>query len=216
MKWLSYIFPVTLARRTSPYNRDIRVVQENGKLKLLVNGSRQSGEYVQSLWQHAFRTFNINPTDKGQRILVLGVGGGTVISLLNQLFPKAEVDAVDIDQVILDLTQKYFGIFDRDQLHLFCEDAVRFVEHAVYEHRHYDLIICDLFIGPQIPDFVSQIDFIREIKKLLTKDGKYIINYLRELEYGHKSDVLENTLKQVFNSVQDAPIRYNRFFCATK
>src|SRR3989344_2102034 len=111
MTWFSYIFPQTILRTSSKYNDDIRVNEERGKLKLLVNGSRESGEYIEKLWKEAFAAFGFGGLGSvTPSILVLGVAGGTVIHLLRRMFPAAAITGVDIDDVMLDIGRTYFGL----------------------------------------------------------------------------------------------------------
>src|SRR3990167_7141257 len=103
MSWLSYFYPQTVGRFTSFYNKDIRVVEEQGRYKILVNGSRQSGPYIEMLWRKALSSFSITKNLPVKRILVLGVAGGNLIHLLRKMYPSASIVGVDIDQVMIDI-----------------------------------------------------------------------------------------------------------------
>src|SRR3990167_925734 len=101
MDWRSYIYPQTIERFSTVYNHDIRVVEDHGKLKILVNGSPQSGPYIEKLWKNALRSFGFPKKIVPKSILVLGIAGGTVIHLLHQWYPEAKITAVDIDQTMI-------------------------------------------------------------------------------------------------------------------
>ena len=215
MSWISYFIPQIVARYSSPYNRDIRILEEQGKYKLLVNGSRQSGEYIRKLWQHAFVSFGIIPSPDVRSILVLGVGGGTVIHLTRAIYPEATIDAVDIDKQIIEIGKKYYNLSSVSGLSLIESDARRYVDSSVREKKHWDMIIVDIFIGPTIPSFVLEDAFLRKIKSILTPRGTLLINYLREREYKSLSDLLLDKLTRIFQSVRDTEIFFNRFFYAS-
>lgn len=212
MSLLSYIFPQTIFRASSKYNRDIRINEECGELKLLVNGSRQSGKYIRKLWEASFRSFHIGRERKIKNILVLGVAGGTVIHLLHKRFPAARITGVDIDTVMIDIGNRYFGLNTIPVLRLVRDDAKHFVRRPA--HR-FDLIIVDLFFGREIPAFVESPIFLRRLRYMLDNGGTVVINYLRELEYGMKSDTLMETLQRIFPTVSDFGTYHNRFFAAT-
>ena len=208
MSLLSYIFPRIILKTSSSYNREIRVLEESGKYKLLVNGSRQSGSYIAMLWRRAFLNFSIAHLPVS-RILVLGVGGGTVFGLLKRFFPQAAMTGVDIDPTILDIAEKYFGLADMQGLTLIHDDAQGFVHKT---REHYDLVIVDLFFGREIPEFVTKDIFLTDLKRLTSPGGRIVINFLRELEYQDKSDTFMQLLSKKFARVADFPIEKNRFF----
>lgn len=224
MTWLSYFFPQTLVITSSKYNQLIRVNEEFGKPKLLVNGSRQSGGYIKGLWEAAFKVFEIEkrsdlstkgPTLSIMQILVLGVAGGTVIHLLNKIYPNAIITAVDIDKKMIDIGFKYFSLGTFKNLTVIEFDAKDYVRKTIKKNLKFDLIIVDLFSGREIPQFVESPVFLKALKKLLSDNGSIIINYLRELEYKEKSEKLANELKKMFRQVKDFEIKLNRFFFAS-
>ena len=204
-------FPVLLFKTSSRFNPDIRVVREWGGMKLLVNRSRQSGPYIKKLWERAFRAFRLDTVGTIKSILVLGIGGGTVIDSLAKQYPTATITAVDIDPTIINIAKEYFGVSKLPNVGLVQEDAEKFVYKKM---KPFDLIIVDLFIGREIPKFVESVLFHRALKRLCASDSVMVINYLRELEYQKKSDALFQTLKTIFRDVRDFPVANNRFFFA--
>lgn len=212
MSWLSYVFPRTVLRFSSDYNHDIRVVEEHGVYKLLVYGSRQSGEYIKKLWQTAFSDFGIIPSPDVKNILVLGVAGGTVIHMLHAMYPDAIITGVDIDEKMIAVGKKYFGLDAILNLVLKQDDAKKFINRATDEKKKWDLIIIDVFIGASIPPFVGEHAFLFTVKQILSSHGIVVINYLREYEYEKLSDFLFIKLRRVFSEVRDTKIYFNRFF----
>ena len=211
MSWRSYLFPQTILITSSPYNRHIRVNQEWGRMKLLVNGSPQSGAYIGKLWKSAFHHFSIG-SYKLSSALVLGVGGGTVMTLLSSSFPGIKQTCVDIDKVILDIAKKYFFIHSIQNSKLIQADAKTYVKQLVGRKKMYDSIIIDLSIGGRIPTFIERKEFIQLINSLLSPKGFVCLNYLQEKEYEMKSDILFATLLSEFPIVSDYRIAHNRFF----
>ncbi len=208
MTWWTYIFPKTVFRTSSRFNQDIRVVEEYGKNKLLVNGSRQSGAYIEKLWKEAFHAFGIKSSSDASSILVLGVAGGTVIHLLRKLYPNASITGVDIDKTMIDIGKTYFGL-NTLNISFFVDDAQAFIKK---DRKKHDLIIVDLFSGRHIPDFVLSDGFLNQLKKLLKSNAQAMINYLCENEYQEKSDILLQKLHKRFMQVKDKVISLNRFF----
>jgi len=212
MTWLSYIFPQTIRRTGSRYNRDIRVNLEKGRYNLLVNGARESGAYIEGLWRYALNNLELYNNPEPRKILVLGVAGGTVIHLLHGVYKKARIIGVDIDEEMIRIGRQYFKLAGIRQLRCVCADAQRYIQSA---HDHYDLIVIDLFIGPDVPDFVSDFKFHRNIRKLLKPTGAVFINYLRQFGYEKKAVSLEKVLKMHYPSVVSVDRYNNRFFYCT-
>lgn len=210
MRWLSYIFPQTVLRTSSRYNRDIRVNEERGQYKLLVEGARESGEYIRKLWEYVFFRFKA-PQQSPKNILVLGIAGGTVIHIVSDRYPEAEIVGVDIDQIMIDVGKRYFGLDAIANLRIICTDAQKFIKTT---RDTFDLIIVDLFIGPNVPDFVLTPDFQETIKRLLTNHGITVINYLRQPGYEEKAVKLDDVLRALYDDVRSVDRYNNRFFYA--
>ncbi|EKD67706.1 MAG: hypothetical protein ACD_48C00256G0003 [uncultured bacterium] len=208
---LSYLIPQKLAEFSTIYNKHIRVNDECGAKKLLVNGSIQSGKYIRKLWRGAFKKFDVACLN-WKTILVLGVGGGTVIELLHNQFPQGQITAVDIDSMIIDIAKKYFLQGDISYIHFVTGDAIKYVQE---NNLKYDCIIIDIFVGNAVPDFVKTKTFLSDCKKKLTKKGSLCINYLQDREYKEKSEEFDQVLRSLFSHVSDFRIANNRFFNAT-
>lgn len=191
------------------------------------------------LWQSAFNSFSL-PADV-QKILVLGVGGGTVIKLLATKYPEAQITGVDIDQTIINIAKTYFELselqrlsfrtaFDagRNPLHkeisrfanasleMTNADALKFLPQEIKAQRCYDLVVVDLFSGREIPAFVSTHKFIQNIKHVLRPHGQFVINYLREHEYAPRAQALYAKYKHNFPVVNKFEINNNAFFRCIK
>ncbi len=214
MTWWTYIFPKTVLRTSSRFNQDIRVVEEYGKNKLLVNGARQSGVYVEKLWKEAISAFGLIPSDSPYSIVVLGVAGGTVIHLLRDLYPLSTIIGVDIDTTMIDIGKKYFGLDQLQNILFHVADVRNFLNKETKQHR-YDIVVLDIFNGWSVPDFVFEDTFLDHLASLRKANGTLIINYIGEKEYRPKSDILFTKLRERFPMVKDKVVYLNRLFFAT-
>jgi len=214
--WFSYFYPHTLTRFSSTYNKDIHVVQVSQQNSLYVNGSSQSGLYIRRLWRNAMKGFGINRHNSPKNILICGVAGGTVIHLLNSLYPNAIMVGVDIDEDMIDVGRKYFGLGDIQTLTLVAQDAKDFLQDGIKKGITFDMIVIDIFIGKHLPPFLLDETFWGSVKNLLNEKGILLLNYLREDDYLAKSDKVENILIKLFMTVKDKTIYRNRFFFAVK
>ncbi|HEX7029000.1 MAG TPA: class I SAM-dependent methyltransferase [Gammaproteobacteria bacterium] len=81
------------------------------------------------------------PPGTVRRVLLLGVGGGTVIRQLREFVRPREVVAVDLNPVHLDVAQRFFGVGGSD-VRLVHMDARDWLAR---DRTRYDLVIDDLF-----------------------------------------------------------------------
>jgi spermidine synthase len=83
------------------------------------------------------------PPGRRRRMLVLGLGGGSVARILRSLAPEAEIVGVELDAEVIELARAHFGL-DRLGLEIRSEDALDVLRH---ENRHFDYIVEDVFVG---------------------------------------------------------------------
>ncbi len=76
-----------------------------------------------------------------RRVLLLGVGGGTVIRQLREFVRPRKIVAVDLDPVHLDVARRFFGVEGED-VRLVEADARQWLAR---DRAQYDLVIDDLF-----------------------------------------------------------------------
>ncbi|KGJ95413.1 spermidine synthase [Colwellia psychrerythraea] len=111
----------------------------------------------------------INPEPK--RILIIGLGGGTMSNTLHQLLPESYIDNVEIDKSVIKVAQQYFGYLENDQIKTYSQDGRVFVKRALLKQKEYDWIILDAFNGDYIPEHLMTKEYLEETKRLLSPQG---------------------------------------------
>jgi spermidine synthase len=216
MSFLSYIYPEEIYKGSSKFSSEIRVIEDAGRLRLLVNGIEQSGRYIDKILKQALDICKFSSDLNGKKILILGLGGGSLIRTFKSVFPDSSIDVVDIDPVIIKVAKTYFGIEDINRVQIIHSDARQFVvETAKKKQIKYGLIIVDLYIGRSVPDFVWDNTFIQTIRSLVSSHGCVFINVVHDgasLEHVRK---LKLILENLFKEVQEIPVDFNTFFLAT-
>ena len=211
MGLLSYISSIPIEHSSSPYNKSIDVIERFGKNELYVNGIQQSGPYTIRLWKKGLEHVFHNSPKRVEKVLLLGIGGGTVFPMLHEQFPGAKITAVDIDQEIISLYSKYFSSGTSSYVSLTCADAKKFV---VSEKRKYDLIIVDLYVGNDVPDFVTGKPFFTALKNIVSSQGMIVFNYFTDKNQWAKSQLLFDKLSGIFQSViRKQNIRNVFYYC---
>ena len=134
-----------------------------------------------------------NPTPK--RILIVGLGGGTLPMALRELLPSSVIDTVEIDPAVIRVATDYFGYRTDAQNRIFTEDARVFGKRAKIKGQHYDLVVLDAFNGDYIPEHLMTVEYLQEMRDLLTPDGTLVANTFSSSNlYHHES----NSYRQVF------------------
>jgi spermidine synthase len=111
-----------------------------------------------------------------RRILVVGVGGGTVPMFLRAALPRAHIDAVDSDAGMLDVARRYFGFREDSALQAHVTDGRRFIETP---GPPYDVIILDAY-GPRgIPRPLATREFLLATRARLAPGGAVVGNVVR-------------------------------------
>ncbi len=195
------------------YNADIRVIKDAGKNKLTVNGVHQSSQYIYTFWNYAVEHLHVTRRLSAKKIVVFGVAGGTIIHILSTVFPKAQIVGVDIDAVMIELGMKYFGLRDIPNLRLITADARKFVRKS---KEKYDVVVIDIYIARDLPDFLRDTKFLKEVRAMLSPHGYILMNYLRDGEYEEKVKDLEKKLHAIYSEVHHTNYLNNRFFLARK
>ena len=134
-----------------------------------------------------------NPTPK--RILIVGLGGGTLPMALRELVPSSVIDTVEIDPAVIRVATDYFGYRTDAQNRIFTEDARVFGKRAKIKGQRYDLVVLDAFNGDYIPEHLMTVEYLQEMRDLLTPNGTLVANTFSSSNlYHHES----NSYRQVF------------------
>lgn len=167
---LSYIYPVTKTI-TSQYSGKLEITWYNGKKHLNSKNANYSYGSLQRILKFGLEKINLS---KVNSILVLGMGGGSVIETLREDFNyNNQIDAVEIDPVIIDIADKEFGISESASLNIHCMDAFTYAET---NSKKFDLIIVDLYIDLTVPDKFLDINFWDHVIKSKSSKGTILFN----------------------------------------
>lgn len=201
------MFPHTVHISSSAYNHRIEVREFAGEKYLNVDGVEQSGSDIQKMFEQSLELFPF-PIDITS-ILVLGVGGGGVIKLLRLWFPDAYIDAVDIDEEMLTISQQYFGLSEYKNITFITADAKKFVAK---HKKTYDLVIVDLYIGDRFPAFQISPAFYINLKKSLVPQGAVLMNFQGTDNYQEARDTLNHFIGKIFTTVRIKKLRRNQLY----
>jgi spermidine synthase len=135
-----------------------------------------------------------------KRVLIIGLGGGTLPMTLRNMFPDLEIDAIEIDPAVTRVAEKFFN-FKRDaKLKVHEEDGRVFVKKAIRAGTKYDIVMLDAFEDEYIPEHLSTKEFLVEVKSILTPDGVVAANtFSSNRLYPYESATYENVYGTFYN-----------------
>jgi len=155
---LSYIYPVTKTIE-SKYSGKLEITWYNGKKHLNSENANYSYGSLQRILKYGLEKTELGNVNS---ILVLGMGGGSVIKTLRTDFNyNNTIEAVELDPVIIDIAKSEFGIIEDQHLKIHCADAFTFVKTNT---TTFDLIIVDLYIDLSVPDKFLSTEFCLKTK----------------------------------------------------
>ncbi len=169
----------------TPDNRVGRGLIVNNTLQTYV-GIENDLQYSIWSWAHYFPTAaSIFPKDS--KVLLLGLGGGTLVKQLNRL--GFETDVVEIDKRIRDVSYDYFNL-DRST-NVVIDDARHYVRTT---DKKYDIVIFDTFLSEAVPEHLITIEGFEDTKKILNKGGMVMINFYGFVK-GEKGEAAQSVYK---------------------
>jgi spermidine synthase len=150
--------------------------------------------------------FSKNP----KKILVIGMGIGTIPQEINKFFPKAEIDIVEISSKIPPIAEEFFDFKKTDKIKIFIQDGYDFILNS--KPNIYDVIFSDAFDGTYIPAKMLTNKYLLGIKNVLKEDGILIMNTFEKSEsYQKEEKLVTDNFESVFEIVNN-----NRILFASK
>jgi len=116
----------------------------------------------------------LNPAPR--RVLIIGLGGGTLPSALQKILPDATIDTVEIDPAVVRVATKYFGFMPGRQTTVYEADGRVFVKRMQRQRVRYDLVLLDAFDHEYIPEHLLTREFLLEVRGLLAVGGVLAAN----------------------------------------
>lgn len=108
-----------------------------------------------------------------RRVLMIGLGGGSISTYLGRAMPQIEIDTVEIDPGVIDVARRYFGIKDSPRVRYFDGDGRVFLTR---NKKVYDLILVDAFHGGYVPFHLLTKEFYALVRQRLAPGGAAAFN----------------------------------------
>lgn len=135
------------------------------------------------------------PTDQ-MDVLILGMGTGTYATQCRKYFGDMNIEGVEIDEKITDLSRKYFSL--AEDVPVTTYDGRAFLNAS---QKAYDVIMVDAYQDITIPFQMSSKEFFALVKSHLKDDGVMVVNMnMRGTKEGNINQYLSDTIGSVFTT----------------
>ena len=199
---IAYAGETVLYEKASAYNNIIVTEDDNGLrvLRFEKGGARQSitkpgePEYLGFAYTRVAFVGLALAADPA-RILVVGVGGGTMPMFLRKYYPHATIDAVDIDPDVVHVAKAFFGFREDERLRAHVGDGREFVETA---RQPYDVIFLDAFGTRNVPPHLTTVEFMRAVRRAVRPGGVVVGNV-----WGRPANPLYDSMVRTYQEVFD-------------
>lgn len=108
-----------------------------------------------------------------RRVLLIGLGGGSIAKFLLHHFPDIHVDVVELREKVVTVARNWFDLPDDERLRVFVEDGGHFVRNAT---DTWDLVLVDAFDRRGIAYSVCGLEFFGALRTRLHPAGLLAIN----------------------------------------
>ncbi len=165
------------------YHR-LAVVDDADTRYLRFDNSLQSAMYLDDPYRTRYRYTDLfhlgiayNPD--ARNVLFVGLGAGSSEKRLWRDFPQLQLQAVELDPVVVDVAYKYFGLPRDPRLKVDVGDGRRFLAD---DERRWDVIVIDAFFADSIPAHLVTQEFLGLARSRLSPGGVVVTNAIGALE----------------------------------
>ena len=138
-----------------------------------------------------------------KNVLILGMGTGTYATQCKKYFGNMNIEGVEIDNKITDLSRKYFSL--PDDVKVTNYDGRAYLQA---DHKKYDVIMVDAYQDITIPFQMSSTEFFTMVKEHLTENGVMVVNMnMRGSGEGNINQYLSDTIASVFGDVYTVDVK---------
>lgn len=151
----------------------VRIGEDGGRAALLVDGVVQSISPEDGLIGGAGGYWAaMVPDDPPRNALILGLGGGTLATLLHARWGHLPIIGIDDDEAIVE-TAARVGWLPPHSLEVVLADAFEYVQTCP---QSFDFIAVDLFRGERLAVRAFGKPFLKRVRSLLEPRGRVAVN----------------------------------------
>lgn len=198
-----------LYRKESAYHA-IAVVEDSLSRYLRFDNSFQSAMNLKAPFTTPFEypdyfSLALAYRPEAKRALFIGLGGGSGPKRFWRDFPQLDVDAVELDEEVVNVAYRYFGLPRDPRLEVAVEDGRRYLQKT---DEKWDVILLDAYYSDSVPFHLATREFLQLARSRLSPGGLVVANVIGSVE-GSGSKLFRSfyrTYRSVFPSVAVHPV----------
>jgi spermidine synthase len=187
-----------------------RVVESGGERRLELNegqaihsvyrpGRWLTGDYWDEMLVLPFAGARRPP----RSVAILGNAAGTTARAYGHYFPRARVDAVEIDEELTKVGRELFDLRG-PRLRVYTADARPFLRRT---QRRWDAIVVDAYRQPYIPFYLTTREFFALVRERLAPGGVVLVNVGHPAGSDRLEQVLSATMGAELPTVLRDPVK---------
>ena len=147
------------------------------------------------------------------KILIIGLGGGTIPYQIESLYSNARIDVIEIDEAIASMYKIFIGKSLKSNIIL--GDGIEYMES---HSNTYDIVILDAYVDDNMPEEFFSDKMISSASSSLKEKGVLAINYTLTSLGIANSKKLTKSLARMFEvyTLSMPPISGNRVVICSK
>jgi spermidine synthase len=169
----------TIYEKDSFYHR-IRVEEDDDTRYLYFDRTLQSAASVKDptalrLLYYRYVSLGLAFQPEVKKVLMIGLGGGSMPNKYHREFPKLEIDVAEIDPEVIQVAKKYFSFKEGHRLRVHAQDGRLFLTRT---RARYDLIVLDAFNKDAVPFHLTTREFFTTANQKLAPNGTLVVNVI--------------------------------------
>jgi spermidine synthase len=183
------------------YHR-IRVEEDDEVRYLYFDRTLQSAMYLKDptalrLVYSRYTSLGLTFRPDAKKLLLIGLGGGSIPKKLQKEFPSLEIDAVEIDPEVIQIAKSHFNVREGKNLKLHAQDGRLFLTRT---QTQYDIILLDAYYTDAMPFHLATREFFELAHKKLTPNGIIVANLISAVmgPSGRIARAFVKTQRQIF------------------
>src|SRR3972149_5803720 len=133
-----------------------------------------SGPFLYVAYAHLGLVFR----PEAQRVLVVGLGGGSIPKRFWRDYPAMLIEVAELDPMVVDVAKRFFGVPEDLRLRIVAQDGRLFLRNT---RQRYDMIILDAYFAESIPFHLTTREFMQLARSRLAPGGIVLSNVIGAL-----------------------------------